>query len=173
MYPQRASGSRRADYGPLARVQADSVPERCIEVCRHYLDALYLLALLYTGEDQLAEEAVVDALVSAAKDPSITVTDPASVWSLLASCFRDPNGPTVVWGSTAATVRIAGLSIAQRETMALIVAGRSPDDVAVLLAVPPAQVQDDFRSGAWALDAAMRSVPSTTATSPAGYRAFP
>jgi hypothetical protein len=184
MNPQRTFGRRGASCERGAHAPADAIPNRqpasfvpirrrrkratyltgCpppgLEVFRSHLDALYLLALLYTGDVQLAEEAIVDAVVSASSEPSITDADPTWVWSVLASRFRVPNEQTVVQGSIATTIRMAGLSAGQRETMALIMTGRTPDDVALLLKVSAAQVQDDFCVGAWALNTAMGAAPT-------------
>jgi hypothetical protein len=194
MYPQRTLRHRRrrtapavatqssaASVGPTTPLtaagtpglrlapQAQPVPTRtAIESFRGHIDALYMMALLGTGDDRHAEEAVVDALVAASADPSVTSGDLSSVWRCLASHFRFPNEQTVVRGSIAATVRMAGLSPLQRQSMALFAVGRDIDDVATLLHIRPAQVRVEFRTGAAALDAALQSLPAPTAKHPSG-----
>jgi hypothetical protein len=131
---------------------------RGVERCDGFVDALYLLAVLHRGDLRLAEEAVIDAIASAAIDPLINASDAFRTWQLLATHFHAANEQSVFHGSPQALVREAELSIAQRETMALIASGREADEVAALLGVPTAQVHDEFRRGTQALQAAMTSL---------------
>jgi hypothetical protein len=130
-----------------------------IESLRDHIDALYLLALLYTGERRRAEEAVVNAMVAAAADPSITAGDPPWVWRRLASHLRRPNEGNVVQGSSPPTPQTAGMSPLQCETMALLVAGRNVGEVATLLDLPEHRIPVEFRAATAALDRALRSSP--------------
>jgi hypothetical protein len=185
MYPQRAvrrcrlrdtpvlstQSSAPLGTGPAARNEATTAHKRAsspppqpslqlaIESFRDHIDALYLLALLYTGERRRAEEAVVDAMVAAAADPSITAGDPPWVWRGLAAHLCRSSEQTIIQGSSAASVQMAGLSPLQCETMALLVAGRDVHEVATLLDLPEKRVPVEFRSATGALDAALRSSP--------------
>jgi hypothetical protein len=135
-----------------------------IESLRDHIDALFLLALLYTGERRRAEEAVVNAMVAAAADPSITAGDPPWVWRRLASHLCPPNDGILMQGSSSVTPQTAGLSPLQCETMALLVAGRDVGEVAALLGLPEHRVPVEFRIATQALDRALRSLPLATVT---------
>jgi len=116
-----------------------------IDSFRSHLDALYVLALLCTGERGPAEAAVVAAMVAAADDPSMVDADRPVVWQRLASHCTRPH--TVAAGSSAATGRTADLSGMQLQTMALIASGHDVEYVATLLDIRPSQVRAEFRTG--------------------------
>jgi ABC-type molybdenum transport system ATPase subunit/photorepair protein PhrA len=111
---------------------------RNIERCDGFVDALYLLAVLHRGDPHLAEEAVIDAIASAAIDPLILASDGHRTWQLLATHFHAANEPSVFHGSPQPLVRGAGLSIGQRETMAI---------AQVLLAKPDVLLADEATEG--------------------------
>jgi DNA-directed RNA polymerase specialized sigma24 family protein len=131
-----------------------------IDKCVEHVDALFLLALLHTGECRQAEQDVIDAIADAGMEHPATRAEPGPLWRLLASHFSVPDDRTVMRGSAAAAIRAAALTPGQRQAMALVAAGRTAQGAAQLLATPVAQVEADVADGTRALGSALGHAPS-------------
>jgi len=155
MYPLRTDGRSRDVVASLPVQKADS----SVEPYSGFLSALFLLALLYSGDCRLARAQVVEATIQAVCDERVPIrSDPRSAWRRLAAYFDLPNDRAVLRDSIPAAVRTACLSGPQRETMALLGAGRNVAEVASLMGMTVADVDENRRRGNQALgDAVQRS----------------
>jgi hypothetical protein len=113
-----------------APATAGREPRLVTDRCVAHIDALYLLAYLYIGEQTMAEAAVVNAVADTAADPAITVAGPPQVWHILTSHVH-PNTDS------------PGHLRRQREAVALIAAGRTPAATGALLGITSTQVDRD------------------------------
>lgn len=138
-----------------------------VDCCRDHIDALYLLAYLYTGQRHTAEDVVVDAVVSAATRRAITVAEPAAVWHLLAGHVHargDRDLPGIEAGAEpAVALTRAGLSPRQREALALVGTGRKTHETAQLLGVTATQIHRDLRAGLQCLGTALKATAGPAA----------
>jgi hypothetical protein len=128
-------------------------PRLATDRCGAHIDALYLLAYLYIGEQTMAEAAVVNAVAHTAAEPNITVAGPPRVWHILTSHVHpNTDGP--------------GHLRRQREAVALIAAGRSPADTGALLGISGSQVHRDVWTAIPAIQAhlGLRSPRQSTFT---------
>jgi hypothetical protein len=139
--PASPSGNRPWPLKPMAGrdwtrprrrspVAAVWEPQLVMGRCAAHIDALYLLAYLYTGEQTMAEAAVVDAVANTAADRAIRVAGPPWVWHILTSHVHPDTGSP-------------GHFRRQREAVALVAAGRSPSHIGALLGITSTQVHSD------------------------------
>ena len=135
--------------------------------CRDHIDALYLLAYLYTGQRQTAEDVVVDVVASSATHRAIVVAGPSWVWHILAEQIHTRGGQRLVrvgagdlrveaGDGLALSLARAGLSPLQREALALVGTGRKAREVAALLGVTTTQIHRDVCAGLQGLGTALR-----------------
>ncbi len=113
-----------------------------LERCRPHIDALWILASISTVDQPTAERAVIEAVTAAFDDLAALVAGPAWVWGVL---VRRLDAATAASQSPGDAEDRA--TATQRQTVALIKAGRKPSEVADFLAVPLAQVHCDLRTG--------------------------
>ncbi len=145
--PLAPSGvSWRAGRRRSAKLASAHMAARCaIERSAGHLDAVYLLAYLYTGNRVTADGAIVDAVACLLHNPAAPTAGPVWVWRILADRIHaqlrvKPDCPGSLTGP------ISPSSI-ERECIALVGAGRPVRDVAALLGMSTAQAQRNINRG--------------------------
>jgi DNA-directed RNA polymerase specialized sigma24 family protein len=127
--------------------------------CREHIDALYLLAYLYTGQHDIAEDVVVDVVARSATHRAMLVGGTPWVWHILAEQIHSWGGQRLLRleaGDELPMAR-AGLSPPQREALALVVAGRRAGEAAVLLGITTMQIHRDLLAALQGLGSALRA----------------
>lgn len=117
-----------------------------LEHCHHHLKAMWIFARLSTSTQASAEQAVVDAAINAVTDPATPVAGHARMWTILAGHIED-----ALKGTPPRTAIGPGPSRAQREAIALAVAGHLASEVAEITGRPLPQIHHDLRDGLHAL----------------------
>jgi DNA-directed RNA polymerase specialized sigma24 family protein len=149
------------------RAAQDQMPLRSpMQRCHEHIDALYLLAYLYTFQHDTAEDVVVDVLASSATHRAIMVAGPPWVWHILAEQIHGRSGQRLAGiaasDEPALALARAGLSSPQREAIALVGTGRKASEAAALLGVTTTQVHLDLRAGLQGLAGALSDCRGTT-----------
>lgn len=140
--------------GPASDADRDDTADRSpgrgtdgwADRCRPHIDALWVLASISTSGPTAAEHAVVAAVTAAVDDPAGRAAGPASVWAVLVRHLE-----LATARSTHPWMQGDGPTAAERQTVALVLVGRRPSDVAAFLGVPLGQVHRTLRSGLRAL----------------------
>lgn len=117
-----------------------------MERYRPYVDALWLFACLTCGDPVTADQVAVEAVVRACGDPTTLPPEGPWIWSTLVG-----NVERTCKELDERVRRAVAPTVAQREAVALVLAGRSPRDVASLLGIPLVQVHRALNGGLRAL----------------------
>lgn len=138
-------------FGSIRMDELEALVGR-VDLCRDHIPALWALAHLSVTDLSGAEDAVVDAIATAATSPSISTADPPMLWGLLAKqVHRFVDGPP--------TRSSRYLSRAESEAISLVVAGHSANEAAALMREPPRQIHHLLRAGLEKLLAAQDADP--------------
>jgi hypothetical protein len=119
--------------------------------CWEDIDALYVLAYLYSGDRCIAEEAVVEAVANVFVDPVAVVGGRNWLWQIMAANIRTQCEKGLLRG----TLCVGAVSDAQRQCIALIAVGRNVLEAAALLDTTVAQVRHDTHAGIRAFQLAL------------------
>ncbi len=138
----RPRSARRGRGGPGGDGHEPVVVRTTPQQCLAYVHPLWLFAWFTCGDPVLAEEVTVDAVVEACADPATPAGGSIPVWAALVGHVERICDELV--GSVPAS---AAPSMEQREAVALVLAGRTPPEVASLLQVPPMQVHRALNGG--------------------------
>jgi hypothetical protein len=131
--------------------------------CTPHLGALYIFALLRTGDGTTACAAVRFAVAEVSDEPTITDATPSELWAILADTIQNYGGWNVTDGDRSPTLGRAALSDDQRAIMALIGSGLAPKDVAAVMGIGVGTAKRSFDAGVRSLGDALRPRPGTAA----------
>jgi hypothetical protein len=129
--------------------------------CTPRLGALYIFALLATGDRVTACAAVRCAVAAVAEMPTALDATPSELWDALAETIQNYRGGNDNGVVATATLVTAALSNDQRAIMALIGSGLTPRAVAAILRIRVGTAKRSFAAGVRALGAALVEVEST------------
>lgn len=156
------------ERGPTAISLPGSMPSGGTDAgqtagCVPPVEALYIFALLRTGDCATACDAVSFAVAGVVDGPTTTCSTPSEVWAALTETMQDYGGWNDTHEAAAAALRRAAFPKDQSAIMALTGAGLTLGDAAALLGVGVGAAKRSFDAGVRSLGAALKELDPTRA----------
>ena len=158
--------SKALERGPTATSVPGSMPSGGTDAsqtagCVPPVEALYMFALLRTGDCATACDAVSFAVAGVVDDPTTTCATPSEVWVALTDTMQNYSGWDDETEGAAAALRRAAFPDDQSAILALIGAGLTVRDVAALLGIGVGAAKHSFDAGVRSLGAALKELEPT------------